>query len=58
MGPVIAPIYKLKKKYRNRILIRSSKSTKIQNSLALAIKNFNFSSEIKLTVDVDPISFN
>ena len=58
LGPVNAPIYKLKKNYRNRLLIRSNKSVKIQHSLALALKNFNFSSGIKLTVDVDPINFN
>jgi len=58
LGPVNAPIYKLKKNYRNRLLIRSNKSVKIQQSLALALKNFNFNSGIKLTVDVDPINFN
>ena len=58
LGPVNAPLYRLKNKYRNRLLIRSNKSVKIQKSLAQAIKNFNLSSEIKLTVDVDPINFN
>ena len=58
LGPVNAPLYRLKNNYRNRLLIRSNKSVKIQRSLAQAIKNFNLSSEIKLTVDVDPINFN
>ena len=58
LGPVNAPIYKIKKNYRNRLLIRSNKSVKIQHSLSLALKNFNLSSGIKLTVDVDPINFN
>ena len=58
LGPVNAPIYKIKQKFRNRLLIRSNKSIEIQHSLARALKNFNFSSGIKLTVDVDPINFN
>ena len=58
LGPVEAPVYKIKKKYRNRLLIRASKSMKIQNTLSSALKNFKIHPEIKLTVDVDPISFN
>ena len=58
LGPVEAPIYKIKKKYRNRLLIRASKSMKIQNTLSSALKHFKINPEIKLTVDVDPISFN
>ncbi len=58
LGPVNAPIYKIRKKFRVRLLIRGKKSLKIQNSLSLAIKNFKFEKGIKLSVDVDPISFN
>ena len=58
LGPVQAPIYKIKKKYRNRLLIRASKSMTIQNNLSKALKKFKIQPEIKLTVDVDPISFN
>ena len=58
LGPVNAPIYKLRKKYRNRLLIRSQKNPKIQSSLSLALKEFKISSGIKLSVDVDPINFN
>ncbi len=58
LGPVSAPIFRLKKKYRIRLLIRGSKSLKLQNSLAKIISNYKFSSGIKLSVDVDPISFN
>ena len=49
---------KLKKKYRNRLLIRASKSYKIQKFLAKTLNDFKFSKKIKLSVDVDPISFN
>ena len=58
LGPVNAPIYKIRKKYRNRLLIRASKSYKIQKFLAKTLNDFKFSKKIKLSVDVDPISFN
>ena len=58
LGPVSAPIFRLKKKYRIRLLIRGFKSLKLQNSLAKIIPNYKFSSGIKLSVDVDPINFN
>ena len=58
LGPVNAPIYKIKKNYRIRLLIRSKKEPQIQKSLSQALQKFKFSSGIKLTVDVDPITFN
>ncbi|MDA0758568.1 MAG: hypothetical protein O3C01_07915, partial [Bacteroidetes bacterium] len=58
LGPVSAPIFRLKKKYRIRLLIRGAKSLKLQNSIAKIIQNYKFSSGIKLSVDVDPINFN
>ena len=58
LGPVNAPIFKLKKKYRIRLLIRGAKTLKLQNSLAKAIPNYKFQPGIKLSVDVDPINFN
>ena len=58
LGPVSAPIFRLKRKYRVRLLIRGSKTLKLQNSLASIISRYKFSSGIKLSVDVDPISFN
>jgi len=58
LGPVSAPIFKLKKKYRIRLLIRGAKTLKLQNSLASVIPNYKFQPGIKLSVDVDPINFN
>ena len=58
LGPVSAPIFRIKKKYRVRLLIRGAKTLKLQNSLALAIPNYKFQPGIKLSVDVDPINFN
>ena len=58
MGPVSAPIFRLKKKYRIRLLIRGTKTLKLQNSLATAIPSYKLPPGIKLSVDVDPINFN
>ena len=58
LGPVSAPIFRLKKKYRIRFLIRGPKTLKLQNSLAKIIPDYKFSTGIKLSVDVDPINFN
>tara|TARA_Y100000590_G_scaffold338527_1_gene385772 strand:- start:2940 stop:4895 length:1956 start_codon:yes stop_codon:yes gene_type:complete len=58
LGPVNAPIFRLKKKYRMRLLIRASKSMKLQSSLIRIIPKYKFPSGIKLSVDVDPINFN
>ena len=58
LGPVNAPVYKIKKNFRHRILIRSSKNSKIQSKLEELLKDFKFHPGIKLTVDVDPVNFN
>ena len=58
LGPVNAPLFKLKKKFRIRFLTRGSKSIKMQNSLSQILSKYKFSSGIKLSVDVDPINFN
>ncbi len=58
LGPVNALIFKIKKKYRMRLLIRAAKTMKIQNSITKIIPKYKFSTGIKLSVDVDPINFN
>ena len=58
LGPVNATIFRLKRKFRVRLLIRGSKSLKLQNSIGKLMKKYKFSNGIKLTVDVDPINFN
>jgi len=58
LGPVIAPIFKINKNFRYRMLIRSKKTQKTQKSLSNVLKDFKNQKEIKLAVDVDPISFN
>ncbi len=58
LGPVNAPIFRLKGKYRIRLLIRGPKNLKLQKSLSAVITKYKFLPGIKLSVDVDPISFN
>ena len=58
LGPVDTPIFKLKKKYRSRILIRYPKNLFIQKYFARSIKKVNLPYGIKLGVDVDPINFS
>ena len=58
LGPVNAPLFRLKRKFRIRFLIRGSKSMKMQSSLTKILPKYKFSSGIKLSVDVDPINFN
>ncbi len=57
LGPVDSPIFKKKKKYRTRLLIRSKSKIMCQKPLAKILENLKISSKIKLTVDVDPINF-
>ncbi len=58
LGPVSAPIFRLNRKFRVRLLIRGIKSMKVQNSIAKIIPKYKFAAGIKLSVDVDPINFN
>ncbi len=58
LGPVLAPITRLKKKYRCRILIRCPKNLFIQKYLSHSLNKIKIISGIKLEVDVDPINFS
>ena len=58
LGPVLAPITKLKKKYRCRILIKYPKNLFIQKYLSQFLNKIKIASGIKLEVDVDPINFS
>ena len=58
LGPVEAPIFKINKNYRNRILIRAKKDLNIQKKLSDILNSYKCPNGIKLVVDVDPISFN
>ena len=57
LGPVDAPIFRVKNRFRTRLLIRSNYDHLIQKNLSLVLQNLKISKKIKLTVDVDPINF-
>ncbi len=57
LGPVDSPIFKKKKLFRTRLLIRSEIKNMCQRPLAKILEMLKISSKIKLTVDVDPINF-
>ena len=57
LGPVLAPITKIRKKYRCRILIRYPKNLFIQKYLSQSLCKIKTIYGIKLEVDVDPINF-
>ena len=58
LGPVDAPIFRVKNKFRTRLLLRCNNRPLVQKKLIKALDNLKISSKIKLTVDVDPINFN
>ena len=58
MGPVTSPIFKIKNKYRTRLLLRSNNNNFIQKQIKKILKSINISKKIKLTVDVDPLNFS
>ena len=58
LGPVLAPITKLRKRYRCRILIRYPKNLFIQKYLSQSLNKIKITPGIKLEVDVDPINFS
>ena len=57
LGPVDSPIFRVKKKFRTRLLLRSKNSNLMQKKVGKIIENLTISKKIKLTVDVDPINF-
>ncbi len=57
LGPVAAPLYKLRGRYRWRFLIQSQQTGKIQPFITQWIRSFKFPSSVRLHVDIDPYSF-
>ena len=57
LGPVASPKFKVRKKFRTRLLLKTKNDTLIQKKLAYFLENLQISKKIKLTVDVDPINF-
>jgi len=58
LGPVLAPITKIRRNYRCRILIRAPKNLFIQKYLSESLNKIKILPGIKLEVDVDPVNFS
>ena len=57
LGPVESPIFKRKRLFRTRLLLKSKSSELGQKKLIKTLDGLKISHKIKLTVDVDPINF-
>ena len=57
LGPVVAPISKLRGKYRYRLLVKATKSTNMQNYLHLWMDGAKIPASIDVRIDIDPYSF-
>tara|TARA_B100000579_G_scaffold421374_1_gene422092 strand:- start:426 stop:2381 length:1956 start_codon:yes stop_codon:yes gene_type:complete len=58
LGPVSSPIFKVKNKYRTRLLVRFKKNLFAQKLINNMLKKIDIPKKIKLTVDVDPLNFS
>ncbi len=57
LGPVAAPIFVLRGKFRYRILIKAARNINIQSWLAQTLARVHIPSAVKVKVDIDPYSF-
>lgn len=57
LGPAEAPMYRLRGKFRRRLLVRAEKSIDIQKAIKHWIKQVKLPSKIRVQIDIDPQSF-
>jgi primosomal protein N' (replication factor Y) len=57
LGPADAPMYRLRGKFRQRLLVRAEKSVDIQKALRHWVKEVKTPSSVRVQVDIDPQSF-
>ncbi len=57
LGPVVAPIAKLRDKHRYRLLIKADKTLKIQNLLQNWLNQVKIPPSVDVRIDIDPYSF-
>ena len=57
LGPVVAPISKLRGNYRYRLLVKTNKQTNIQNYLHLWMDGAVIPPSVDVRIDIDPYSF-
>ncbi|CAG0907178.1 unnamed protein product [Cyprideis torosa] len=57
LGPAEAPMYRLRGKFRRRLLVRAEKSIDIQKAIKHWISGVKLPSKIRVQIDIDPQSF-
>jgi primosomal protein N' (replication factor Y) len=57
LGPIESSIFRIKRKYRYRILIKSAKNVDIQKYIEFWLNKINIPSSIHLKIDIDPYNF-
>lgn len=57
LGPAQAPIFMLRGKYRYRLLLKTTKSIRIQEVLRNWLSQVSIPSNVRVEVDIDPYSF-
>lgn len=57
LGPAPAPIYRLRGKYRNRLLVRCAKHIKPQQIIKNWLDDCTIKRSVQVKVDIDPVSF-
>jgi primosomal protein N' (replication factor Y) len=56
-GPAPAPIARIRGRHRVRLLVKAEKNSALQPALSKWIGQFKWSSNLRLSVDIDPQSF-
>ena len=57
LGPVVAPIAKLRDKHRYRLLVKTDRTFKMQNFLQNWLSQVKIPSTVDVRIDIDPYSF-
>ena len=57
LGPADAPLYRLRGKYRRRLLVRAAKNIDLQKAVAHWLAQVKTPSAVRIQIDVDPQSF-
>jgi primosomal protein N' (replication factor Y) len=57
LGPADAPMYRLRGKFRRRLLVRADKNIDLQKAVEHWISSFKIPSTVRVQIDIDPQSF-
>lgn len=57
LGPADAPMYRLRGKFRRRLLVRAEKNIDIQKSISAWLSGLKIPTSVRVQIDVDPQSF-